>query len=47
MKHITFVAVCDVCGWRSEHSTCTKAQEAAKQHLNDNPHRNYDDLAMF
>mgnify|MGYP000852428487 FL=1 len=47
MKHITFQATCE-CGWASEpFTTAGAALQAAKQHHNDNPHRDFDEDPLF
>jgi hypothetical protein len=48
MKGFYFTVECEVCGWTAQgFSTAAKATKAAKQHLNDNPHRDFEDVPMF
>ncbi len=48
MKWIYYIAACDYCEWVSgQCSTIAEAQKEAKQHLNDNPHRDYSDDPIF
>lgn len=47
MRNIVFYATCD-CGWKSEPSvTAGAALQAAKQHYNDNPHRDFEEDPLF
>jgi hypothetical protein len=46
-KTFTYVAICE-CGWKSTpQETASKAQRAAKQHANNDVHRDFDDVPLF
>ena len=45
MNVYSYTVTCLTCGWTAgPFTTATKAQKEAKQHDNEQPHRDYDDI---
>lgn len=45
-RNVIFTGTCE-CGWTTgPQESCAKAQKAMKRHIDDNPHRDFDDVPL-